>query len=775
MTVPNAVDSARYVATGSDATYQFTYRIFAAADLLVQVQGTTGTVSTLILNTDYTVTGVGDYGGGSITLIAGNLTINYVILILRDPALVQDISLQTQGAYNPTAVESGLDYLTMIAQDQQTQLDKSIHGPLTDSPTISMQLPAAALRASKFAAFDSSGAAIASAGSTSANVPVETLDQVVNSLAALKALPVPAAAVTYLMTGYYTAGDGGGGQFQWNAASTAADDGGTIIQANAGGVGRWIRLYIGNDFNVQWFGAKGDNGHDDTTAIRAAVTAATAAYFNWGPPTSSTSVGVYLPVTRTGIYNINGTITITVPLNFYGDGYEVVALLQESTTAATITIAVTQSLTYKWPVIRDFSIYSGVTGTATQHGVVLTSPAATDAMVRVQRLNIIGLGGHGYHAAQNGNSCFITECRIMQCLAGIYLGGTFQTDQFIDHNIIRLNNVGIDINPDGGSFITTVRIQNNLIESNTGGTGACSSVTRPCIGIRANHAQQLTIETNYFENNANDIVFTTDVSYCLIRGNWMFPQNACNLPGTFTGPPLRRLGAIAMEGINCTYNTVIENFILGYPLQPGGTTNADWGTGTFGATYEQITDTVGITRYINNNTNLPTLGGVTITNPNNRHTIVNYVADPADTGVNRAVETKLIWAADWTYGNGTFRETRSAQQRRTFVNSFPLVDGYDFGTNSPTAFVNVNCKNGSAVDTTALQYSPFGLSALSWVANGAASPKFSWTYAVAAPVAGAHLVGDIVWNSSPVSGGFVGFICTGAGSPGTWKTFGAIS
>ena len=45
----------------------------------------------------------------------------------------------------------------------------------------------------------------------------------------------------------------------------------------------------------------------------------------------------------------------------------------------------------------------------------------------------------------------------------------------------------------------------------------------------------------------------------------------------------------------------------------------------------------------------------------------------------------------------------------------------------------------------------------------------------AAPVSGDYLQGDIIWNTAPTSGGFVGWVCTAAGSPGTWKTFGAIS
>lgn len=44
-----------------------------------------------------------------------------------------------------------------------------------------------------------------------------------------------------------------------------------------------------------------------------------------------------------------------------------------------------------------------------------------------------------------------------------------------------------------------------------------------------------------------------------------------------------------------------------------------------------------------------------------------------------------------------------------------------------------------------------------------------------APSAGAWNKGDIVFNSAPTSGGFIGWVCTTAGTPGTWKTFGVIS
>ena len=48
-------------------------------------------------------------------------------------------------------------------------------------------------------------------------------------------------------------------------------------------------------------------------------------------------------------------------------------------------------------------------------------------------------------------------------------------------------------------------------------------------------------------------------------------------------------------------------------------------------------------------------------------------------------------------------------------------------------------------------------------------------YLTAAPTAGTWDLGDIVWDRTPVAGETVGWVCTVAGAPGTWKTFGAIT
>ncbi|MEF3307854.1 glycosyl hydrolase family 28-related protein [Paenibacillus sp. GYB004] len=105
---------------------------------------------------------------------------------------------------------------------------------------------------------------------------------------------------TVLLCGYASVNDGGAGVFYWNSASTAADNGGTVIMPTGHtGSGRWIRLKDGS-VSVKCFGAKGDwngtSGTDDTAAIQAAVAAERFLYF----PTGAYMVTSPISVPRDG-------------------------------------------------------------------------------------------------------------------------------------------------------------------------------------------------------------------------------------------------------------------------------------------------------------------------------------------------------------------------------------------------------------------------------------------------------------------------------------------
>ena len=104
------------------------------------------------------------------------------------------------------------------------------------------------------------------------NVSDEVLSRdIISDLTAIKKASLADDQQT-LVGGYNTIGDGGGGAFFWDSASTLTENLGTIFESDEGGTGRWIRTIKDATVNVKWFGARGDGTTDDQTAIAAAVT-----------------------------------------------------------------------------------------------------------------------------------------------------------------------------------------------------------------------------------------------------------------------------------------------------------------------------------------------------------------------------------------------------------------------------------------------------------------------------------------------------------------------
>jgi polygalacturonase len=105
--------------------------------------------------------------------------------------------------------------------------------------------------------------------------------------------------------GYYAHGDGGGGLFCWDNASSRADDGGLVIKPSSFTTqnGRWLRTVTG-PLDVKWFGAKGDGKQDDAPAIQRAIDAAytfSPTYTTFPVASVTTAGSVYVP---TGEYRL---------------------------------------------------------------------------------------------------------------------------------------------------------------------------------------------------------------------------------------------------------------------------------------------------------------------------------------------------------------------------------------------------------------------------------------------------------------------------------------
>lgn len=160
MTISATNNRDDYTGTGSVSAYDFTFKVFSSSQLLVTQRDTSNVETTLVLNTNYTVS-LNTDGTGTITLTAGNLTSGYTLTIQRSVSLTQTTAdIRNQGAYYPETIEDRFDYQTMIDQQQQDQVDRSIKLPETVDPSsFSTLLPAtiAASGSDKFVAVNSTG------------------------------------------------------------------------------------------------------------------------------------------------------------------------------------------------------------------------------------------------------------------------------------------------------------------------------------------------------------------------------------------------------------------------------------------------------------------------------------------------------------------------------------------------------------------------------------------------------------------------------------------
>lgn len=132
MTVASTVSRNDYTGAGITGPYAFTYKIFAISDLLVVTRDSLGFEATLSYPADFSVSAgaVGNRNGGSITL-TDVLAVGYTMSVRRVRPITQLTNLRGQGQYYPETIEDTFDMGVMIDDQQQDQLDRSVH--LSDS------------------------------------------------------------------------------------------------------------------------------------------------------------------------------------------------------------------------------------------------------------------------------------------------------------------------------------------------------------------------------------------------------------------------------------------------------------------------------------------------------------------------------------------------------------------------------------------------------------------------------------------------------------------
>lgn len=243
--MPVSVQSPVSRATGNGVTtvFPFHFQISAQGDLVVKVDDVLQT-----LTTHYSVAGVGLPAGGSVTFVTAPAS-GADVLIYRDTQLKRDTDYQENGDLLANTLDADVDRVWHKLQEFGLGVGRTLRAAIGE--TLS-ELPALAARSNTVLTFDASGQPQATP-------------------------PADGSAVSLAMQ--------------------LADDGGAslvgFLQQGAGAVARDVRSKLRESVSVKDFGAIGNGVVDDTTAIRAALAAATHIYF---PP---------------GKYRVTETLTIS--------------------------------------------------------------------------------------------------------------------------------------------------------------------------------------------------------------------------------------------------------------------------------------------------------------------------------------------------------------------------------------------------------------------------------------------------------------------------------
>ena len=115
MTVSSNLNHIEYAGDGATQTFAVPFYFLLNTDIGVIVSDSDGNLTTLTYGVDYSATGAGNAGGGSVTLNTAYDS-GDTILIFRDPAETQETKYYENGKFPARSHEAALDKLTMLIQ-----------------------------------------------------------------------------------------------------------------------------------------------------------------------------------------------------------------------------------------------------------------------------------------------------------------------------------------------------------------------------------------------------------------------------------------------------------------------------------------------------------------------------------------------------------------------------------------------------------------------------------------------------------------------------------
>lgn len=253
-----------YIGNNIADTFSYGFRIKDKDQLSVYETTDDGVETLLVVDTDYTVNGVGVDQGGTIILTAGALPTDYTLYIRADYKKTQLTAFQSQGAFFPDLHEDAMDQLTFLVQQSCDSIDRSPRLPDSYSGKLPLSLPTP--EAGKLIYWNLDEDGFVNGGAPGVVIP-ENVETTVVGMIANMSLQVGQSVKTQV---YYTPGDNGHGDYI--ISSTGTNDGVNHLLAN----GKFAILQNRHGIlKAEQAGIIGDwdgsNGTDETTRLQAAI------------------------------------------------------------------------------------------------------------------------------------------------------------------------------------------------------------------------------------------------------------------------------------------------------------------------------------------------------------------------------------------------------------------------------------------------------------------------------------------------------------------------
>lgn len=155
-----------YNGNGSTTSFAYDFKVIDEDHLVVTLKNSSNVETVQTITTHYTVTGVGNSGGGTVEMVTAPAS-GETLTISRAVPLTQEVDLVNRGGVQPEVLETAYDKLTQALQDQAELFARIPRFPVSSSLT-GIELPLT-LTANAVLAVNSAGTAFTN-GPTSAQI-----------------------------------------------------------------------------------------------------------------------------------------------------------------------------------------------------------------------------------------------------------------------------------------------------------------------------------------------------------------------------------------------------------------------------------------------------------------------------------------------------------------------------------------------------------------------------------------------------------------------------